>query len=103
MLFPSSQLSASKCFAVLPFPSSAFRIDQQHLNKLTGYSLYRQPPCGPGRKHGWDGKNEVSRAGGQGVALVKKLGLGPLDTMVGAAKLQVSRAGGQAACFQESL
>ena len=40
-------------------------------------------------------KLQVSRAGGQGVAVVKKPGPGPIETMVGAAKLQVPRAGGQ--------
>ena len=40
-------------------------------------------------------KLQVSRAGGHGVAVAKKPGPGPIETMVGAAKLEVSRAGGQ--------
>ena len=38
---------------------------------------------------GGTAKLQVSRAGGQGVAVVKKPGQGPIETMVGAAKLQV--------------
>ena len=41
--------------------------------------------------------------GGQGVAVAMRAAVGPIETMVSVAQVQVSRAGGQAVCFLEAL
>ena len=70
---------------------------------MIGCRLNRQLPPGPIEIMVGAAKLQVRRAGGQAVAVAMRAAVGPIETIVSVAKVEVSRAGGQAVCFLKAL